>query len=167
LERYPSGLLAGRIPWRLSVRPLRAILRLKRAAAARKRCVKSAGNAGIWFVIWDEAPNRCCIRLLSIALATAVCMVGIRVDANDWHGSDTGGRNSVELSSPATHVVAAVRVTRIRVGGDNFVPDTLPVGRLWVGVAEASPRAISLEPPNALLSALRALPLASRAPPLA
>ena len=94
-------------------------------------------------------PNRCCIRLLSIAIATAGCTVGIPVDPNDWRGLDAGGRNSVELSSPGTHAVSAVRVTRIKVGAGNLVPDTFPVGRLWFGVAEASPRAISLEQPNA------------------
>jgi hypothetical protein len=131
------------------------------------RCAKSAGKAGIRLVTWDKVPNRCCVRLLLIAMATAVCMVGIRVGPNDWRGSDAGGRNSVELSSPATHAVAAVRVTRIKVGAGNLVPDTFPVGRLWFGVAEASVRAISLEQPNAFRNALRALPLESRAPPLA
>jgi hypothetical protein len=128
---------------------------------------KSAGNAGIRLVTWDEVSNRFCVRLLLIAVATAVCMVGIRVGPNDWRGSDAGGRNSVELSWPATDAVAAVRVTRIKVGGGNFVPDTLSVERLWFGVAKASPRSISLDPPNAFRNALRTLPLASRAPPLA
>ena len=115
----------------------------------------------------NKVPNRCCIRLLSIAIATAVCTVGIPVDPNDWQGLDAGGRNSVELSSLGTHAVAAVRVTRIKIAAGNLVPDTFPVGRLWFGVAEASPRDISLEQPNAFRNALRALPLVSRAPPLA
>ena len=112
-------------------------------------------------------PNRCCIRLLSIAIATAVCMVGIRVGSNDWRGSVTRGRNSVEVSQPATHAVIAVRVTQLKVGRGNFVPDTLSVERLWFDVAEASPRAISLEPPNPFRNALPTLPLAPRAPPVA
>ena len=112
-------------------------------------------------------PNRCCIRLLLIAIGTAVCTVGILVDTNDWRGFDAAWRTSVELASPATHAVAAVGVTRIKSGAGNLVPDTYPVGRLWFGVAEASVRAILLEQPNAFRNALRALPLESRAPPLA
>jgi hypothetical protein len=131
------------------------------------RSAKSAGNAGIRVVTWDNVPNRCCVGLLLIALATSVCMVGIRVGPNDWRGSDAGGRNSVELSSPATHAVIAVRVAQIKVGGGNFVPDTLPVGRLWFGVVEDPPRGISPEPPNPIRNAHSTLPLASRAPPLA
>ena len=110
-------------------------------------------------------PNRCCIRLLLIV--TAVCMAGIPVGPNDWRSSDAGGRNSVELSSHATHAVIAVRATQIKVGSANFVPGVVPVGRRWFGVAEGPPRAISLEPPNAFRSALPTLPLAPRAPPVA
>ena len=112
-------------------------------------------------------PSRCSSRLLVIAIAIAVCMVEIRVGATDWRSSDAGGRNSVELSSPATHAVIAVRVTQLKVGRGNFVPDTLSVERLWFDVAEASPRAISLEPPNPFRNALPTLPLAPRAPPVA
>ena len=107
-------------------------------------------------------PNRCGIRLLSIAIATAVCVVGIRLGSNDWRGSVTRGRNSVEVSQPATHAVIAVRVTQLKVGRGNFVPDALPVG-LWFGVVEAPPRAISLERPNLFRDALATLPLAPRA----
>ena len=127
------------------------------------RRAKSVGNAGTGLVIWDKVPNR--IRLLSLAIAIAVCLVGIGVGPNDWRSSDAGGPNSVELSSPATHAVIAVRVAQIRVGGGSFVPDTLPFGRLWFGVVEAPPRAISPEPPNPVRNALPTLPLASRAPP--
>jgi hypothetical protein len=115
-------------------------------------------------------PSRYSIRLLLIAIAIAVCMVGIRVGPTDWRSSDAGGRNSVELSSLSslsTHAVIAVRVAQLKVGRGNFVPDALPVGRLWFGVVEAPPRAISLEPPNPFRNTLPTLPLAPRAPPVA
>lgn len=132
------------------------------------RCAKCAGNVGIELVTWDNVPKRCWIRLLVIAIATAVCLVGIRVGANDWQGLDGAGRNSVALSSPATHAPPPVRVARIKDGAGNFVPDALPIGcRVSFGVAEGSPRAFWPEPPNAFRNALRTLPLPSRPPPLA
>jgi hypothetical protein len=131
------------------------------------RRAKSVGNAGTRLVIWDKVPSHSSNRLLLIAIAIAVCMVGIRVGPNDWRSSDAGGRNSIELASLVTHAVIAVRVTQLEVGRGNFVPDALPVGRLWFGVVEAPPRAISLEPPNPFRNALPTLPLAPRAPPVA
>ena len=117
---------------------------------------------------WDDVPNRCCIRLIVIAIATAICLVGNLLSSPDWQGADGGRGNSVALSSPATHAPAAVRATRIKDGGGNFVPGPLPLaGRAWFHLPERSPGAFSAEPPNAFRNARRALPLAPRAPLLA
>ena len=117
---------------------------------------------------WDDVPNRCCVRPLVIAIATAICLVGIRLGSPDWQGADGGRGNSVVLSSPVTHAPAAVRASRIKEGGGNVVPGPLPLaGRICFRLPEGSPSAFWPDPPNAFRNARGPLPRASRAPPLA
>lgn len=112
-------------------------------------------------------PSHWRVRLLVIAIATALCSAGIRVGPGGWEGSSGSGRKAVELSAPAAHAQAPARVTRAK-DGAGIVPGTLPGARqAWLGLSERPRPAVSPDPPHAYRDALRALPLAPRPPPLA
>src|SRR5690606_26149099 len=139
----------------------RSLERIAHAGAVRVRA--STGR-----YTWHEVPNRWLVRLLVIAIATALGTGGLRVGPGEAPASPGTGSDAVHLSSPATLAPSAIRVPR-ECDGSSLVPCsvTTPAGRGWCPLDEAARRTFPPEPPNELRRALRALPLTPRPPPLA
>jgi hypothetical protein len=112
-------------------------------------------------------PSRCCVRLLVIAIATALCLAGIPAAPGGPQIPDDSGQTSVRLSPPAAHAPSAIRITRVE-DGASFVSFAVTVApERSFEPSDDPPRPLPAEPPNAFRDALRALPLTPRPPPLA